>query len=68
MIGEARAFYFQRGVDYYTVFNQQPFVELQRGSPTEEEVLDWLREQGYTHVLVNWLEVDRFRPHVWLRP
>ena len=22
---------------------------------------DWLREQGYTHVLVNWLEVYRLR-------
>ena len=59
LIGEARAFYFQRRVDYYTVFNQQPLVELLRRSPTEEKVLDWLRGRGYTHVLVNWLEVDR---------
>ena len=59
LIGEARAFYFQCRVDYYTVFNQQPFVELLRGSPAEEEVLNWLRGRGYTHVLVNWLEVDR---------
>jgi len=62
LVGEARAFYFQRNVDYCVVFNRNPFVEAVRAAKSDERrVLEWLREQGYTHVLVNWAEVYRLR-------
>ncbi|MBN1511189.1 MAG: hypothetical protein JXB13_04175 [Phycisphaerae bacterium] len=62
LIGEARAFYFQRQVDYCVVFNRSPFVEAVRAAEGDEgRILEWLRQQGYTHVLVNWAEVYRLR-------
>ncbi|HEY3243744.1 MAG TPA: hypothetical protein VGM03_10370, partial [Phycisphaerae bacterium] len=61
MLGDAKAFYFQRPVDYCVVFNRNPFVETVRSSRSPQEIVDWLRRQGYTHVLVNWSEIARLR-------
>jgi phage shock protein PspC (stress-responsive transcriptional regulator) len=61
LVGEARAFYFQRPVDYCVVFNRSPFVTIAEASPTLDRVLAWLHAQGYTHVFVNWSEIDRLR-------
>jgi len=61
LVGEARAFYFRRDVDYQVVFNRNPFVEAVRHTSSDEAIVDWLRAQGYTHVLVNWLEIERLR-------
>ena len=27
----------------------------------DEEIIRWLNEQGYTHLLVNWMEMERLR-------
>ena len=61
LVGDARAFYFQREVDYCVVFNKNPFVEAVRsaGGNMDGDIVGWLRDQGYTHVLVNWNEVSR---------
>lgn len=59
LIGEARAFYFSNSVDYFTTFNTHPFIEQCERHTDPELLVPWLREQGYTHVLVNWLEVNR---------
>jgi MYXO-CTERM domain-containing protein len=61
LVGEARAFYFRRSVDYRVVFNRSPFVETVRAAPSEADVIAWLRKQGFTHVLVNWREIGRLR-------
>jgi len=61
MIGDARAFYFKRPVDYCVVFNRNPFVEAIRSSATDADVYGWLHGRGYTHLLVNWGEVNRLR-------
>ncbi len=61
MIGDAKAFYFQRDVDYCVVFNRNPFIEAVREAGHDSDVIDWLRERGYTHLLVNWAEVSRLR-------
>jgi hypothetical protein len=61
LVGEARVFYFQRDVDYCVVFNRNPFVEAVRAAGSASDVLDWLRAQGYTHVLINWREIGRLR-------
>ncbi len=61
MIGDAKAFYFQRKVDYFVVFNRNPFVEAVRAARDGRAIIDWLKGRGYSHVLVNWSEVRRLR-------
>jgi 4-amino-4-deoxy-L-arabinose transferase-like glycosyltransferase len=73
LVGDARAFYFQREVDYCVAFNRNPFFEAIRAARTDQELMDWLRRKGYTHVLVSWSEVRRldgsygFSPPVHLK-
>jgi hypothetical protein len=60
LIGEARPFYLAHAADYHTVFNHHPLAEIaETGSPLE--IINWLRETRYTHLLVNWAEVQRLR-------
>jgi 4-amino-4-deoxy-L-arabinose transferase-like glycosyltransferase len=59
MVGDARAFYLRRTVDYCVVFNRSPFVELVESGAPAAEIIEWLRQEGYTHVLVNWAEIRR---------
>jgi len=59
VIGDARAFYFQRKVDYCVVFNRSPFVEIVEGASNSNDIMRWLQERGYTHVLVHWNEIAR---------
>jgi hypothetical protein len=70
LVGEARAFYFQRKVDYCVAFNRSPFLDLVSETDDAGRIADWLRERGYSHVLVNWGELRRlastygFSPYV----
>ncbi len=59
VIGDAKAFYFQRIVDYCVVFNRSPFVEAVERAGSPNDIMQWLRERGYTHVLVHWNEIAR---------
>lgn len=59
IVGDAKAFYFQREVDYCVVFNRNEFVETVKSADHIQDVMIWLREKGYTHILVNWSEVRR---------
>ncbi len=61
MLGDARAFYFQRRVDYCVVFSRNPFVDAVRNARTPQDIIKWLRDRGYTNVLINWSEVRRLR-------
>jgi hypothetical protein len=61
MIGDAKAFYFRRPVDYCVVFNRSPFVELARSGAAPAEIVDWLSDRGYDYVLVSWSEIARLR-------
>ncbi|MHC4065014.1 MAG: hypothetical protein ACYSUQ_05315 [Planctomycetota bacterium] len=62
MIGDAKAFYFRRHVDYCVVFNRNPFVEMLRtAQPDARGIVAWLADRGYSHVLVNWAEIRRLR-------
>jgi hypothetical protein len=61
LVGDARAFYFQRRCDYCVVFNRNPFAEAAEQLLTPEAVLDWLRARGYSHVLVHYGEMQRLR-------
>ncbi len=59
LVGDARAFYSLRRVDYCVVFNRSPLVEAVRAARGPGDVMNWLKTTGYTHVLVNWAEIDR---------
>ena len=60
LIGEARVFDFEPPVEYATCFNENPGEALlMAGSPTEKRRR--LRERGFTHVLVHWVEIERYR-------
>ncbi|UCF32447.1 MAG: phospholipid carrier-dependent glycosyltransferase [Phycisphaerales bacterium] len=59
LIGDARAFYFRRHVDYSVVFNRDPFAEVVRLAEGNREIMGWLRQREYSHVLVNWTELAR---------
>jgi len=59
LVGEARAFYFQREVDYCVTFNHNPFLAAVRSAATPEDVAHWVRTRQYSHLLVNWTEIGR---------
>jgi len=61
MVGDAKAFYFARTVDYTVVFNRNPFAETVRQSTTDAEIVGWLIDKGYSHVFVHWMEIQRLR-------
>lgn len=61
LIGDAKAFYFRPEVDYFVVFNRNPLIEAIRAAGNDPQIIDWLRQHGYTHVLVHWREIDRLR-------
>ncbi len=60
MVGDAKAYYIRRDVDYCVVFNQSEFVVAIR-TKTDQAIVDWLRENSYTHILVNWSEITRLK-------
>ena len=60
MIGDARRLYLNHGVDYCVVFNRNPFAEAAE-SRSAEDLTDWLREQDYSYVYVDWGEMWRLR-------
>jgi hypothetical protein len=61
LIGDARPFYIQRPVDFTVVFNTNPFVQMVEAAQTTEQIMEWLRESGYSHVVVHWMEIERLR-------
>jgi len=61
MLGDARAFYINRRVDYHVVFNRNPFAAAVRAARRPEDIIAWLHDRGYTHVLVHWGEISRLR-------
>ena len=59
-IGEAQAFHFQPDLVYATCFNTNQAEEWLRGLPAEVQKQN-LIDQGITHVLVNWADINRYR-------
>lgn len=60
VVADARRFYLDRGADYCVVFNNNPFAEA-ADEISPEQLLAWLRDRGYDHVLVNGGEMRRLR-------
>lgn len=60
LIGQAQAYRFERAVQYATCFNT-PVGEVELRNRTAEEQRTWLKAAGFTHILVQWSEIDRYR-------
>jgi len=58
-VGEARSYYWGPRLATFTVFDESPLDALIRDGCSRREIAARLREAGYTHILVNWLEVTR---------
>lgn len=61
MVGDARGYYVRPTFDYCVVFNRNPFAEYVERRTGPDDVLRWLRQEKYSHVFVNWTEIDRLR-------
>ncbi|MBI1825092.1 MAG: hypothetical protein HY287_14840 [Planctomycetes bacterium] len=61
MVGDSKAFYMQRRVDYCVVFNESPLARFVREHNSPIDIIQWLKTRGYTHVMVNWSEISRLR-------
>jgi hypothetical protein len=62
LIGEARGFYVRDRRFHYTVaFNRDPWIAAAEAGATPAERVAWLRREGVTHVVFNWLEIERLR-------
>ena len=68
LVGDAKAFYFRRSVEYCVTFNRNPFFARLIEADTASEVMEWLRKRGTTHVLVNWSELRRLAGSYGLSP
>ncbi len=60
-VGDARAFYFEKPNDYCVVFNRSPFEAVAESAKNPAEIIEWLIQEQYTHVFVNWWEIGRLR-------
>ncbi len=58
LVGEARAYYIDRRVDYTVVFNRDPWLMAAAGL-APAEALARLRTTGVTHLVFSWPEIDR---------
>jgi hypothetical protein len=60
MVGDAKVYYIGRRCDYWVTFSNSPFVEaIASASGKAGPVLDWLRQQGYTHIWADFSEIQR---------
>ena len=57
-VGESRAWKYIGDVDYFTVFDNHPFVQALEDP---KKAVAWLRTNHVQYVVVNWSEVDRLR-------
>ncbi len=61
MVGDARAFYMPKGTSYCVVFNRNLFADAVASASSDEDIIRWLNQNGYTHLLVDFLEMQRLR-------
>jgi hypothetical protein len=59
LVGESRAFYFKRPVQYAVVFNHSPFADLLAAASSADDLAAALQRDGFTHVFINWSELHR---------
>lgn len=60
LVGQAAVFYWEHPIRYNTVFNREGIEILAKGK-APVEVHKALKENGITHVFVDWSEIRRYR-------
>lgn len=60
LVGEARAYYIDRRVDYTVVFSRDPWLAEATGL-APAQALARLRTAGVTHLVFSWPEIERLR-------
>lgn len=60
LIYEARQYLFNKPVLFNTVFDQSPILNAAKKTRDAEEIIVFFKNAGYTHALVNELELTRF--------
>lgn len=60
LLGQAQAYRFERALQYATCFNT-PIGEEELRNRSVDEQRRWLKAAGFTHILVQWSEIDRYR-------
>lgn len=68
LIGEARTFYLNRPCVYAVTFNHHPLALAARNDPSPAAIIDWLRANKITHLLVHWAEIHRLRSTYGMDP
>ena len=68
LVGDAKAFYIQRPVEYCVTFNRSPFFERIAAGESTDSLLAWLVQRGYSHVVINWSELSRLAGTYGLSP
>ncbi len=61
LVGDARSLYVQRKCGYTVVFNANPLAAAAGPDGDAVAALGWLRRSGWTHVYVDWMEMERLR-------
>lgn len=60
IVADARRLYLEPGADYCVVFNRNPFADA-AATMSPGQLIDWLRDQGYGYIYVDWVEMWRLR-------
>ena len=63
LVGESRPFYVRSDYAYNTVFDRCGIAEMFSDGIAADAVVDRLRQQGFTHVYVNWSETARLQKY-----
>ncbi len=61
LVGEARTFYIQKPCVYAVVFNRHPLSEMVGRYKKPTDVISRLQQDGITHILVHWMEMQRLQ-------
>ena len=59
MVGDAASFYWTRRTSYNTVFNVNPLAQQVSAGLSPRQIIDWLVSKGFTHVYVDFFEINR---------
>lgn len=61
-VGEPRGYGFPRRFVAPSYYDRSPLAEVVESASTPDDVLQWLHGRGFTHLLVNWAELQRLAP------
>lgn len=64
-VGEATPLYYEGNFVYHTTWDRGPLARALDGGETFRDAIEAVRDQGFTHVLVNAAMLDRWNQSGW---